>query len=274
METQKIQNLLDDADNESSKLPTREWYVTNDKNNTDYSEGNEDSATVKFVTKVIQSNLCDYSYVYILVTGYIIAMGGDANTRVAFKNCAPFTRYITHINDEHVDNADNLDIILPMYNFIEYGDNYSDTSGSLWKFKRNKQNLNNESPANVTIDNSTSFKYKSSFFSSLTVDDNGVFKDVKIAVPLKYLSSFWRPLEMSLINCEIHFELNWTKDCVMYAIVDITLKVRNTKLYVPIITLSNKNNVKLVKLSEKRFKRPFHWNEYKKNNNKKQKQEI
>ena len=124
METQKIANLLGDADNESLKFATRKQYVINDQNNTDYGEGNEDSTTVKFETKVIKSNLCDYSDAYILVTGNITATGGDANTRVAFKNCAPFTKCITHINDEHVDNADNLDIIMPMYNLIEYSDNY------------------------------------------------------------------------------------------------------------------------------------------------------
>ena len=75
---------------------------------------------------------------------------------------------------------------------------------------------------------STSFKYKSSFFKSLTAADNGVFKDVKVAVPLKYLSDFWRPLEMPLINCKIHLELCWSKDCVMSAIADRTFKIRNT----------------------------------------------
>ena len=110
----------------------------------------QDITTDKFETKVIKSNLCDYSDAYILVTGDITATGGDANTRVAFKNCAPFTKCITHINDEHVDNADNLDIIMPMYNLIEYSHNYSDTSASLWQFKRDKQNMNNGNPANVT----------------------------------------------------------------------------------------------------------------------------
>ena len=100
------------------------------------SEGNEDDTTVKYETKVIKSDLCDYSDTYILVTGNITVTGGDANTRVAFKNCALFTKSITHINDEHVDNADNLDIIMPMYNLIEYSDNYSDSSRSLWQFKR------------------------------------------------------------------------------------------------------------------------------------------
>ena len=111
METQKIVNLLGDANNESSKFATRKWYVINDQNNTDYGEGNEDSTTVKFETKVIKSNLCDYSDAYILVTGNITATGGDANDKVAFKNCAPFTKWITHIKDEHVDNADNLNWI-------------------------------------------------------------------------------------------------------------------------------------------------------------------
>ena len=116
METQKIVNLLGDADNESSKFATRKWYVINDQSNTDYSEENEDSATVKFETKVIKSNLCDYSDAYILVTGDIADTGRDANTKVAFKNCAPFTKCVIHIKDEHVDNADNLDIVMPMCN--------------------------------------------------------------------------------------------------------------------------------------------------------------
>ena len=143
METQKIANLLGDADNESSKFATKKWYVINDQNNADYGEGNEDSTTVKFENKVIKSNLCDFSDAYILLTGNITATGGDTNTRVAFKNCVPFTKCITHINDEHVDNADNLDIIMSMYNLIEYSDNYSDSSGYLWQFKRDKQNMDN-----------------------------------------------------------------------------------------------------------------------------------
>ena len=136
MEIEKIAKLLGDADNESSKFAARKWYVINDQNNTDYGEGNEDSTTVKFETKVIKSSLCDYSDAYILVTGNITATGGDANTRVAFKNCASFTKCITHINDEYVDNADNLDIIMLMYKLIECSDNYSDISGNLWQFKR------------------------------------------------------------------------------------------------------------------------------------------
>ena len=157
----------------------------NDQNNTDYGEGKENGTTVKFETQVIKSNLCDYSDAYILVTGDITATGGDANTRIAFKNCAPFTKCITYINDQHVDNADNLDVIMPMYNLIEYSDNYSDSSGSSWRFKKDEQNMNNGNLANVTTDDSSSFKYKSSFFKPLTGADNGVFKNVKIVVKIK-----------------------------------------------------------------------------------------
>ena len=127
---------MGNADNESTKLATTKWYIINDQNKTDYGEGNEGSTNVKFEAKVIKSN-CDDSDAYILVTENITSTNtSDANTRIAFKNRAPFTKCITHINYEHVNNADNLDIIIPMYNLLGYSDNYSDTSGSLWQFKR------------------------------------------------------------------------------------------------------------------------------------------
>ena len=132
METQKIVNLLNDSDSESSKFATRKWYVINDQNNTDYGEGNGNYSSIKTEKKVIKTSFCDYSYAYILVTRDITATGGNENTKVSFKNCAPFTRCLTHINDEHIDTAENLDIIMPMYNLIQYSDNYSHTSGSLW----------------------------------------------------------------------------------------------------------------------------------------------
>ena len=262
MEIQKIVNLLGDANNESLKFSTRQWYFINDQNNTDYGEGNEDSTTVEFETEVIKPNLCDYSDAYVLVTGNITVTGGDANIRVALKNCAPFTKCITHINDEHADNPDNLDIIMPMYNLIEYSHNYSGTSGSLCQFKRDEHNMDNGNTANATAADSSSFEYKASFFKPLRAADNGVFKDVKIAIPLKYLSNFWRSLEMPLINCKIHLELNWSKDCVMSTTDEASFKITSTKLYVRIVTLSSKDNVKLVKLLEDGFSRPVYWNEY------------
>ena len=124
--------------------------------------------------------------------------------------------------------------------------------------------MNYEKPANVTTADSSFFKYKSSLIGEPTaVNNNRVFKNTKVAVPLKYLSNFWRSLEMPLINCKIYLELDWVKNCVISSVAGVTtFKVTNTKLYVPIVTLSSKVNVKLVKLLEKGFKRPVYWNEY------------
>ena len=93
METQKIVNLLNDSNNESSKFATRKWYITNDQNNGQYDRGNENDSTIKFETKVIKPNLCDYSDAYILVTGDIKVADVAANTNVAFKTCAPGNTY-------------------------------------------------------------------------------------------------------------------------------------------------------------------------------------
>ena len=123
METQKIVNLLNDSDNESSKFAAGKWYIINDQNNGQYGRGNGNDSTIKSETKVIKAILCDYSDAYILVTGDIKVADIVADANVAFKNCAPFTRCVTHISDEHVETAENLDIIMPVYNLIEYSDN-------------------------------------------------------------------------------------------------------------------------------------------------------
>ena len=163
-EIQKIVNLLNDSNNEPSKFATRKWYIVNDQNNGQYAEGNENHSTIKFEAKVIKPNLFDYSDANILVIGDITITDIAADTNVSFKNCAPFIRCVTHINDEHVETAENLDIIMPMYNLIEYSDKYSDSSGSLYQFKRDETSVNNAgNPPNVALNDSSSFKYKASF---------------------------------------------------------------------------------------------------------------
>ena len=175
METQKIANLLGKADNESSKFATRKFCVINDQNNTVHGEGNENDATVKFETQIIKSSLCDYSDAYILVTEDITATGGDDNIKAAFKNCAPFMKCKTHTKNEHIDTADNLDIVMPMYNLIEYSDNYSDTSGSLWQFERGGSPVTNAgNPDKVSVDNASFFKYKASFIGESTAVDGNL----------------------------------------------------------------------------------------------------
>ena len=191
METQKIINLLNGSDKENSKFATRKWYVVNNKSKNNYSL----NAETKFLTKSLESSLCDYSDAYILVTGNITVTGGNANTKVAFKNCAPFTECRTEINKTFVNRTEHINIAMPMYNLIEYSDNYSDTSGSLWQFKRDGLNVNDINAA-LTNDNAPSFKYKARIIGNIGAD--GRKNGVKIAAQLKYLSNFWRSLEISL----------------------------------------------------------------------------
>ena len=158
MQKQKIVSLI----NASSKFATEKWYVINDQNNTKYSEGNENDSSIKFEIKGIRSDVWD---AYILVTEDITATSGDANTNVAFNNCAVFTGCVTHVNDEHIDTAKNLDITTSIYDFIEYSNSYSDTFGSWWQFKRDESLVNNDGNlVDVTTNNSTSFEYKRNIF--------------------------------------------------------------------------------------------------------------
>ena len=129
---------------------------------------------------MLRSNLCDYADAYILVEGTLTITGTGAtaaarqvdgiNKGVIFKNCSPFVKCISRINNTDIDTAQDIDIAMSMYNLIEYSDNYSKTFGSL---------------------------------------TNGNTKYVEMIGPFKYLSNFWRTLEMPLINCEVNLELTW-----------------------------------------------------------------
>ena len=140
---------------------------------------------------------------------------------------------------------------MPMYNLIEYSDNYSDTSGSLWQFKRDEIIGN----INLTNNNSSSFKYKSNLIGNTDADGaNRKKENVKIAVPLKYLSNFWRSLEMPLINCKVELSLKWYERCLLTTANTATFTITDAKLYVPIVTLRTEDNTKLSKLLNKGFK--------------------
>ena len=127
MKTQKIVNLLNDTENENSKFATKKWYIIDSKTTGAYSHNDE----IIFLTNLLESSLCDYSDAYILVTGNINVTGGNANTKVAFENCAPFKERKTEINKTFFHKTEHINIAMPMYNLIEYSDHYSDTSGSL-----------------------------------------------------------------------------------------------------------------------------------------------
>ena len=164
---------------------------------------------------MLRSNLCDYGDSYMLVKGTITINGEGADAAaeranerdkgVTFKNCAPFTKYISRINNTDIDNAHDIDIVMTMYNLIEYSDNYSKTSGSLWQYYKDDPNNN--------LTDSESFKSKVKITEK--TPNNGNTKDVEIILPLKYLRNFWRTFEMLLINCEVNLILTWSKDCVI-----------------------------------------------------------
>ena len=131
MEMQKIINLLNNSENEYSKFVTKKWYVIDSESKGSYSHEHP----IKFLTNSLESSICDYSDAYILVTGNINVVGGDNNTKVAFKNCSPFKKCGTEINETFIDEADFINIIMPL---IGYSDNYSDTSGSYGYLKEMK----------------------------------------------------------------------------------------------------------------------------------------
>ena len=176
--------------------------------------------------------MCDYAEAYILVNGTIRAAPDGANTRLALKNCSPFTKCNLEINDEHVDTAENLDIVMPMYNLIEYSDNYQDSSATLYQYKRDEP-PEADAVANLRVDNSSSFKYKVSLLGNPVLDGAIAKRSVKIVVPLKYLRNFFRSLEMPLINCKIKLNLTWKKECVLSTDAgDAVFIINDTKMYV------------------------------------------
>ena len=267
MENQKIINLFDKIDTDSKHFATKKWYIINDENNTNYGVNKDTGAnnpdTIKYDTRVLKPNLCDYAEAYILVDGTIRAAAADVNTRLALKNCAPYTKCNVEVNDEHVDTAENLDITMPMYNLIEYSDNYQDSSATLYQYKRDEPPEAN-AIADLTADNSSSFKYKISLLGNPVVADNIARRSVKVVVPLKYLSNFFRSLEMPLINCKIKLNLTWKKECVLSTgNGDALFIINDTKLYVPVVTLSKEDNKDFIEQQNKGFQRSIYWNQYK-----------
>ena len=267
MENQKIINLLDKIDVDSKHFATKKWYVINDKNNTNYGVNKDTGAnnpdTIKYHTRVLKPNLCDYAEAYILVDGTIRGTGGNNNTRLALKNCAPFTKCNLEINDEHVDTAENLDIVMPMYNLIEYSDNFQDSSATLYQYKRDEPPEDNAID-DLTASNSSSFKYKISLLGDENVVGGIVRLNVKVVVPLKYLSNFFRSLEMPLINCKIKLNLTWKKECVLSTDAgNAVFIINDTKMYVPVVTLSKEDNKDFIEQQNKGFQRSIYWNEYK-----------
>ena len=266
--------MIDDTSNQQSKFRTKNWVEINDESRGAYNVNSQ----IKFKTTMLKSSLCDYSDAYILVKGTIsvnntavaaaaaAAAVNNDDKKVIFKNCAPFTNCISETNNTQVDNAEDIDIVMAMYNLIEYSNNYAKTSGSLWQYCKDipARDNNNNNIVNFTEGNLTdSFNFKVKFTGE--IGDDGT-KDVEIMVPLKYLSNFWRTLEMPLINCEINLILTWSSTCVIVSTNSAnqvaTFQITDTKLYVPVVTLSTQENAKLLQQLKSGFKRVINWNKY------------
>ena len=211
---------------------------------------------------------------------------------LAFKNNASFMKCISKINGVLIDNAEDLDVVIPMYNFLDYSKNYRKTTGSLWNYYRDEPNIYPDNNYNQnSITNSESFKYKTSITGKTSnenqennenteQENTKTKKIIEIVVPLKQLSNFWRTIEMLLINCEIELILTWSENCVLTdntthtardadpdanppaqareridASTNATFKITDTKLHVPIVTLSTKNDKKILEQLKSVFKR-------------------
>ena len=168
-----------------SKFVTRKWNIVNDKSNANYNPRNE----IIYNAEVLNSNLCDFHYAYILVRGDITIRGNQV-TQVAFKNYAPFTKCITKIDGTAID--DDEDLIIQMYNLIKYNSNYSETKGISCFYSRDEATHFDADIANNN-NNFKTFEYKAKFLGKTEADgNNGVLKNAKIPVELKYLTNFWR----------------------------------------------------------------------------------
>ena len=299
--------MLLSEDNESeqlSKFVTREYVRVNSLSNA-YNK----NKSIRFKTPMLRSNLCDYSDAYILLKGTIMVTAPGANNGannirdkrnrpVILKNNAPFVSCITRINGELIEDADDLDIVMPMYNLLEHSKNYRKTIGSLYNYYRDE--LSNDADdnnfGNIKVVNSNTFKYKNKIIgNTYDVDaripnpdgagqiDNPIYivnkngtQEVELAIPLKYLGNFWRALNIPLISCEVSLELKWDKKCVITSLeqIDIgggnrdnaptgaTLSITDCKLYVPAVTLSKDDEIKLLTNLKSGFKREIIWNKY------------
>ena len=231
MEQDKISNSLLSEDNESeqlSKFVTREYVRVNSLSNT-YNK----NKSIRFKTPMLRSNLCDYSDAYILAKGTItvIAPGpnnGANNIRdkrnrlLILKNNALFVSCIRRINGELIEDADDSDIVVSMYNLLEYSKNYRKTIGSLYNYYRDElsDDADDNNFDNIKVVNSNTFKYKNKITGNTynvdtvaqgyDVNKNGT-QEVELTIPLKYLGNFWRALNIPLICCEVSLELKWDK---------------------------------------------------------------
>ena len=230
---------------------TKKWIEVYDQSEKNYNPNKE----IRTKTSMLRSDLCDYSDAYIVVKGTITVVrpnGAKKTKIVAFENNAPFINCISKINGVKIDNAEDLDNVMPMYNLLEYNKNYKKTTDCLWNYYRDE-------PSNPLSSNSQSFKYKTSIAGNtynIGADEEGCNankvgkNETEVVIPLKNLSNFWRSLNIPLINCEVELILSWSKNCFLadmtanalpnpaiVAPTELKFKITDTKLFDPVVTL-------------------------------------
>ena len=227
---------------------------------------------------MLRSSLCDFSRAYIKVKGTVnFANMPDAKVvRYCFKNCAPFEACRLSINNNVVDETDFLHVVMPMYNLLEYSDNFNKTSSSMYELDREKPGTG-DSKINIWASPSAKDKFKKNgqMGPVTTVAGQTREKDVTLFVPFTYLSTFFRSLEMPLINCEIELQLTWSKTCLVgytdenidatlianaAADTKLSFQITDTKTYFPVVTLRSIEGEKLLRQLESGFSKTINWN--------------
>ena len=295
MEYQKITNLLGTTLDEIPRFITKKWVEVHDQSGS-AEDRYKPSKQIRFKTSMLRSDLCDFSDAFIVMKGEISVARGSNKSRknksLTFTNNGPFISCISKINNMLIDNAEDLDVVMPMYNFLDNSKNYSKTTGSLWNYYRDEltDDTNDNNNPNKNAINTESFKYKTGITgSTYNVDaiinndagnqvDNPNYdasksgkKEVEIAIPLEYLSNFWRTLNIPLINCKVPLILTWSENLEKRVIINTwrdasltnaTFKITDTKLYVSVVTLSTENDKTLLEQLKTGFKRTIEWNKY------------
>ena len=281
MEFNKINNLLGPAHDKVPRFITKKWIEVPSQSGNTYNT----SEPIRFKTSMLRSDLCDYSDAYVWVKGTITVThpndNANFNKKLTLKNNAPFISCISKINGQLVENAEDLDIVIPMYNLLEYSNYYEKTSGSLFNYYRDEPNEitvgAGNNAINISIRNSKSFDYKTKITGSLGIGEDEK-KDVTIAIPLKYLGNIWRSLDIPLINCEITLVLSWYKECVLVgrafrgppaaaanrinSPTSAKFEITDCKLYVSVVTLPAENDNKLLEQLKSGFRITIKWNKY------------
>ena len=267
MEFNKINNLLGPAHDKVPRFITKKWIEVQSQSGNTYNT----SKPIRFKTSMLRSDLCDYSDAYVWVKGKITVTNpndnANFNKELTLRNNAPFISCISKINGELVENAEDLDIVMPMYNLLQYSKNYEKTSGSLFNYYRDEPKEHTigagDDAINISIRNSKSFDYKTEIIGSLDAGEDEK-EDVTIAIPL--------------INCKITLTLSWYKECVLVgrafrgppaaaanrinSPTSAKFEITDCKLYVPVVTLSAENDNKLLEKLKSGFTRSIKWNKY------------